>query len=71
MKYLYCLSTNPNKFYHEKFSRVREPVVRIHDATVRNDPDDFLLCRREMEAYGYRLVILTDKEYFLRRLADV
>lgn len=67
MKYLYCLVTNPHKYYTEKIG-AKEHVVSIHNAAVRNDPDDFILHRRELESHGYELVIMTDKEYFEARL---
>ena len=66
MKYLYCLVTNPHEYYTEKFGSVR--TTNIHAAAFRNDPDDFILHRRELESYGYELVIMTDKEYFEARL---
>ena len=66
MKYLYCLATNPHKYYMEKIGWLI--ATNIHEAAVRNDPDDFILDRRQLEAYGYDLVIMTDKEYFEAKL---
>ena len=64
MKYLYKVVGSKDRYFTEKLGG----PVRLWEANVFSDPDDCILNQREMESYGYELMIYTDKEYFMLRL---